>query len=356
MYVSLGIYTNYIGTINQGDSAELKAYLRINDQPVTQDQIQSVTFTVQRPSVSQQVVTSYVLPITTLPLQSVEDIASTGQVIVVDTIGVETLNYTGISGNSLTGVTGGTPGATIGSGSIATFVTSDVVNGITLSDGAGFYRWTDTAQVGEYTARCSFQLVTGELRSVMVNFTVIDPFNPPVPTDIDQVVDQVMLRLEDCFDSTEGGPWLRDRTMAHFDAAKIAAFIPEALLDINVQMPPTNFDIGYFTQSDGVGFNPNLPLLVKGTLCVTIRHLMRSYTEIFTPTGQGQLVWPDRTRYQQAWGQIYQIENADYIAALRLWKRTTLNLGHSALLTFSKAGRLYPYAGMSTRGIYRGYN
>lgn len=190
----------------------------------------------------------------------------------------------------------------------------------------------------------------------MVNFAVIDPMNPPEPSSVDQIVEQVMLRLEDCFDSTEGGPWLRDRSKAHFDGQKIADFIPEALLDINVQMPPTNFDISMFASPNPGTLNPNMPLLVKAVLCLTIRHLMRSYTEQFTPTGQGQLVWPDRTKYQQAWKAIYDVEYADYVAATRLWKRTGYQFGHSALLTFSKAGRLYPYSGMSTRGIYRGYN
>jgi hypothetical protein len=95
-------------------------------------------------------------------------------------------------------------------------------------------------------------------------------------------------------------------------------------------------------------------LLVKGVLILTIRHLMRSYTEQPTPQG-AQVVWHDRTRYQQLWNQVYQVEYADYIEKVRLWKRTTLNLGHSALLTISKAGRLYPYGSQRSRGIYRGY-
>lgn len=279
---------NQIGQINQGDSAELTAYLRVLEQPVTQDQVIGVNYTVQRPD----------------------------------------------------GTTQTSPG-------------------VIQTDGSGFLRWTDTSQIGEYVAQAQFTMGTGEIRSVMLPFTVIDPFNPPVPTGTDYVVDQVQLRLEDCFDSIEGGPWLRDRSMNHFDYTKVADFIPEALLDINVQMPPTNFTIDDFatpvsTPGQPVLPNPNLPLLVKGTLILTIRHLMRSYTEQPTPQG-AQVVWSDRTRYQQLWNQIYQVEYADYIEKVRLWKRTALNLGHSALLTFNKAGRMFPYGSQRSRGVWRGY-
>jgi hypothetical protein len=92
-----------------------------------------------------------------------------------------------------------------------------------------------------------------------------------------------------------------------------------------------------------------MPILIKGVLCLTIRHLMRSYVEQRQPQG-GQVVWNDRTEYTQMWMSVYQVEYQDYISAVRLWKRTTLNLGQSALSTFSKAGRLYPYASQRSRG------
>lgn len=291
--------TNNLGQINQGDTAELVAYLRINEQAVTADQIVGVNFIVQEPAASSE----------------------------APAIGPNT----------------------------------STVAGTVQDDGSGFYRWTDTTNTGEYLAQAQFTLVTGEIRSVVLTFTVVDPFNPPLPSNEDWVVEQVQLRLEDCFDSVEGGPWLRDKTRAHFDYSKIADFIPEALLDINVQMPPTEFTLEYFTtptntpgETTSQFMNPNLPLLVKGVLVLTIRHLMRSYTEQPIPQG-GNVTWSDRTRYQQMWTQIYSVEYADYIEKVRLWKRTTLQLGHSALLTLSKAGRLYPYGSQRSRGIWRGY-
>lgn len=276
--------TKPLGQITQGDTAELTAYLRVNEQPVTQDQILGVNFIVQQPD-----------------------------------------------------------GTTV------------TVTGQANPDGAGYYRWTATTEPGEYIAQAQFSLVTGEIRSVMMTFTVVNPFNPTTPTLTDLIVDAVQLRLEDCFDSTVGGPWLREKTMGHFDYTKVAAFIPEALADINLQMPPTNLNLGDFAQwATTPGDNPNMPILVKATLCLTIKHLMRAYVEQYIPQG-GQMVWADRTRYTQAWQAIYQVERQEFLEAVRLWKRTFLGLGHSALLTSSKAGRLYPFGSQRSRGISRGY-
>jgi hypothetical protein len=230
--------------------------------------------------------------------------------------------------------------------------------GVIQDDGQGFLRWTDTSEPGEYLVQAQFQLMSGETRSVMQNFSVVNPFaDEPTPTNVELITGAVWLRLEDLFDSVEGGPWLRDKTLANFDENKIAALIPEALMDINLQMPPSTLDINFFTagnESPGDMTNPNMPMLVQATLVKTIKHLMRSYVE--QPALQGaQVVWQDRQKYQQAWAQIYQVEQTDYIQNVRLWKRTLLNLGRSSLLTYSKSGRLWPYTNQTSRGVWRGY-
>lgn len=358
--MSIGV-DRQMNPVQIGDSAELYAALRVDEQPVTADQVAQVMFTVKKPD---------------------------GTVVV------------------------------------------DI--GLTGSDGRGFYRWTDTSQVGLYTYQAQFSLVSGEVRSVIDNFIVQDSFtdtpnvvgtlsqplstgtaisalpvgatirDAPVgtitltsgtntqtftstadapagsmsipvqtvtpsfafpigtPVSADPSYEEIItaavwLRLEDCFDSIEGGPWLRDKTLMNFDESKIAAFIPEALADINLQMPPTALQISNFTAwSTTPGDNVNMPILVKGVLCLTIRHLMRSYVEQPQPQG-AQVVWHDRTRYTQMWQAIYQVEHDDFIQAVRLWKRTTLNLGHSALSVFNKSGRMWPYSNQAARGAYRGY-
>jgi hypothetical protein len=228
------------------------------------------------------------------------------------------------------------------------------VEGEVQEDGQGYYQWTETEEPGEYYAQAQFTLVTGEKRSVMVNFAVLDPFDVTPLTPMEIVVDEVWFRLEDCFDSIEGGPWLRDITLAHFDKLKIARFIPETLLDINVQMPPTTAVITDFTTPQANG-EPNalLPILAKGVLCKTIMHLVRSYSEQPVPQG-GQIVYEDRTRYKDNWMAVYKSEHEDYITMVRLWKRGFLHLGHSALLVSSKAGRLFPYGTMRSRNVGRG--
>lgn len=282
----LGVVQN-LGSVKVGDTAEIYASLRVDEQPVSPDQIMQVNFIVQKPD-----------------------------------------------------------------GTLITDI------GLIMDDGQGFLRWTDTAEIGGYLVQAQFVLVSGQIRSVLSDFSVTNPFQDnPNPTPTQLITGAVMLRLEDLFDSVEGGPWLRDQTIHHFDENKIAAFIPEALLDINIQMPPTNFDIGLFTAwSATPGDNPNQPLLVKAVLVLMIRHLMRSYVE--QPMVQGaQVVWHDRTRYTQLWQSVYQVEYADYIQAVRLWKRTTLDLGRSALSVFSKSGRGGFYgASARSRGAYgRGY-
>lgn len=283
----LGV-NNPVQPIKVGDSAELYAHLRIDGQPVSPDQIESVAFTIQTP----------------------------------------------VSSTKTTG------------------------SGILLEDGTGFYRFLNTTETGVYLTRAQFTLTSGQLRSTMLNFNVIDPFaDEPAPTAQELITSGVWLRLEDIFDSIEGGPWLRDKTLMNFDENKIAQFIPEALLDINTEMPPTSFDLTYFTMSpDNIpGDNPNMPLLTQGVLVLVMKHLARSYIE--QPVPNGQVIWMNRTQYSQMWTQMYQLEQKDFLRHLLLWKRTEYKFGQSALSVFSKAGRLFPFAGtnQATRGVYRGY-
>lgn len=222
-------------------------------------------------------------------------------------------------------------------------------------DGQGYLQWTITEEPGQYLAQAQFTLVTQEVKSVMVNFAVEDPFNIPPPTEAQLVAEEVWLRFEDAFDSVEGGPILRDYTLAHFDVRKIERLIPEALLDINVQMPPTQYSISYFARPLSNGeINPLMPLLSKGVMCKVLLHMIRSYIEQPVPQG-AQIAYEDRTRYAQAWQTAYVTEREDWISMVRLYKRQELNLGHSALLVGSKAGRLFFNGTWRTQNIGRGF-
>lgn len=213
--------------------------------------------------------------------------------------------------------------------------------GAIQSDGAGFLRYATTTDVGEYVALARFTLSTGEIRSTRLDFSVIDPFNPPAPTPTEIISDASWMLLEDCFDSEEGGPWLRDMTLAYFNRSKVAQFIPYALLEINATQPDTNLTLADFTtiQPDGTP-DVDMAILAYGTLIHVIRHLMRSYVEQPAPMGS-DIAYEDRRDYLQRWQLILQDMEPSYWRLVILWKRKFLNLGQSALLVHSKAGRLY---------------
>jgi len=230
-------------------------------------------------------------------------------------------------------------------------------SGSVEEDGRGYYRWTQTEEAGEYVAQAQFTLTNGEKKSVMVSFAVYDPFDQTPKTAQEIIADEVWLRLEDAFDSIDGGPWLRDETNSYFDSNKISRFIPEALMEINVQMPPTQYTIKEFVNETKGELTAQGTILVKGVLLRTIQHLIRSYVEQPIPRGP-QVVYEDRTRYAQVWQTVYQAERENWLEMVRLMKRQELQFGHSALLISSKQGRIF-YGGfggiLRTQGVGRGW-
>lgn len=239
-------------------------------------------------------------------------------------------------------------------------------DGTIEDDGSGFFLYEDTDAVGEYRVVATFTLTDGRKLSTKLDFEVADPFFIPDALDITNlddeekqaayvniVAERTWDRFEDLFDSTDGGPWMRDMTLNVFGPHKLPDFIDEALFDINVYNPPTAFSIDKFAMPSNNRVNPNLTLLVQGTMIAVIRHLMRSYAEQPTPTG-GQITYEDRRDYLQRWGTIYQIEWGHYDHLVKLWKRQFLGLGTSKVLVGNKAGRILP-APLRTRNIGRGY-
>ena len=370
--MSLGV-RYYIGQINRGDTAELYAALREREGVVSQEEIASVDYVVQKPN--------GILAGNPATTTAQEGTIHKPEPNIPETKGYEI--------DGLTSTKGMVPGKTLVRGSfiVPGAVVMTVINETTVlmdyeslikepnvtqvteplefedtrwpgeveDSGEGYLQWTNTDEPGQYLAQAQFTLVTQEIRSVMVNFAVEDPFHVPPPTEPQLVAEEVWLRFEDMFDSVEGGPILRDYTLSHFDVKKIERFIPEALLDINVQMPPTNYTVSYFAKQNSNGeINPLMPLLTKGVMCKVLLHMVRSYIEQPVPQG-AQIAYEDRTRYAQAWQSAYQIEREDWISMVRLYKRQELNLGHSALLVGSKAGRLFFNGTWRTQNVGRGF-
>jgi hypothetical protein len=232
------------------------------------------------------------------------------------------------------------------------------IAGAIEADGAGFVRYDTTSQVlGEYVAMAQFVLVSGEKRSTRLDFTIVDPFATVVPTRNQVIAAHVWDLLEDCFDSEEGGPWLRDMTLSFFDKGKVEQFIPYALLEVNNTPPATHLLVDDFVHvtlgPDGVtpvSADPveSIPVIAFGVLIQVIRHLMRSYVEQPAPMGS-EVAYEDRRDYLQRWQMILQDLDAEWQRMLALWKRQFYHFGKSALSIHSKAGRLYGQTGTSWR-------
>lgn len=230
--------------------------------------------------------------------------------------------------------------------------TRSTVAGQIADDGAGEALYPDTDQPGQYQVMATFTLLSGARRSERTDFEVIDPFNPPAPSDTEVVATYVWKKVEDCFDAEDEGPYLRDVTLNYFNERKMADFIDEALFEINERHPPTKLTVEYFFLEPGDP-TADLPFLASAVFQAVIRHLMRSYVE--QPDIQGaQVVYENRRDYLQRWQAIYQIEQDWFTRQLGYFKRRFMGLGSSRLLVDSKAGRLLP-APMRTRVTGRGY-
>jgi hypothetical protein len=232
--------------------------------------------------------------------------------------------------------------------------TLDHIDGLIVGDGQGQFQvgnWVNAVQ-GQYKSYAQFTYnegdMTGLMKSAVTDYDVFDPFVRAEPSPADPAIDQCWMFFEDCFDSEIGGPWLRDMTLAVFDKSKINGFIPQALTDINQQMPLTTYDVNSFPYAgDGTA------VFAQGLLTATIRHLMRSYTEQPDVTGS-PVGFLDRRRYQEAWKSIYDVEMERFKYWLNRWKLASYDLSHSAMIIHNKAGRLQP-APMRSRYSGRGF-
>jgi hypothetical protein len=206
---------------------------------------------------------------------------------------------------------------------------------------------------GEYRAYATFVYnegtLTGLVKTIPVFYDVIDAFERTGPHVSDPYVDQAWLKLEDCFDSEFGGPWLRDMTLRVFDKGKLRALAPEVILAVNQQMPYTDYTVDTFPYNQGDAG----PLFAQGLLVSAIRHLMRSYTEQ-PDVVSSPVAFMDRKKYQQAWKLQYDVEIALFERWLNRWKLRSYDISHASVLLGSKAGRMLP-APMRSRNVSRGF-
>lgn len=233
----------------------------------------------------------------------------------------------------------------------------DHADGTVVGDGEGQYIVGSATNYseGEYVGIATFTYddaansLSGLTKSVPVSYSVFDPFVRVGHSPADTAVRQAWMKIEDCFDSEQGGPWLRDMTLNVFDQSKVRGLLPETLLDINGQMPYSDYteDSFPYTLHDGQA------LMAQGLLVSTIRHLMRAYTEQPDVTSS-PVAFMDRKKYQQSWKFQYDVEKAVWDKWLNRWKLRTYDLTHASLLLGSKAGRMLPTP-MRSRNAGRGF-
>lgn len=206
---------------------------------------------------------------------------------------------------------------------------------------------------GHYRAIATFvyddDQIIGLTKSIPCNYEITDPFDTTGSSPADPYIDQTWTKLEDCFDSDLGGPWLRDMTLSVFDKYKLRKLLPEVFLAINQQMPFTSYNEQSFPYSE----NDGGALVAQGLLVATLRHLMRSYAEQPDITNS-PVAFENRQRYQQTWGTVYALELAEFEKWLNRWKLRAYEITHSSVLIGSKAGRNLAGAWRS-RGIVRGW-
>src|SRR5271166_2044245 len=188
-----------LNPINRGNTAELYAALREREGVVPQEDIASVEFIVQLPSGIFAGNPSTLKKETGTIYRSEPNVPTTKGFEIsglVSTVGF-------IPGKTLIRGANIVPGATVTkvlSGTAvlmdyeSTYLTaasteeelefeSAIYDGEVENDGQGYLQWTLTEEPGQYLVEARFTLTTQEVKSVMVNFAVVDPFHIPPPTE-----------------------------------------------------------------------------------------------------------------------------------------------------------------------------
>lgn len=162
--------------------------------------------------------------------------------------------------------------------------------------------------------------------------------------DFKGVVDSIMWKFADLYDSPRGGPHLQVYFQTHYGRGRIAQIMRSTFDKINLLAQPyTSYSI------DGPKFFPLDAwggLLSQYTYIETLKHLIRSYTE--QPNPQGVTVsWLDRRDYAERWRSILRDEQEDLDNMLEHFKMAHMGLGRPSVLVEGGAfGRSWVHRGM----------
>jgi hypothetical protein len=184
-----------------------------------------------------------------------------------------------------------------------------------------------TSIVGPYRGLARFTMSDGTVQSQPIPvFEVVDILaTPEDAVGIDIPVERAWMKLEDLFDSELGGPWLSDKTFAHFDRNKLKRLLPDALYTINNYYQPT-------TSFDDTNFPINhYPLVTQALLVEGIYHLIRSYVEQPMPTGSN-ISYFDRRDYLSRWQSVLEKEESKLNQLVDIFKMEYTGFGATAVL------------------------
>ena len=193
-----------------------------------------------------------------------------------------------------------------------------------------------TQDRGLLTAQWSYT-VNGNNFTYLQHMQILNPMPQyDALTDIEQLtVEQVTWMIGDLFDSTDGGPWLKENFQTHFDYNRLAQMYQIAVQRMNlIGFPVTSFQTGQGTNMAPQQFNG---LMIFGLYLEVVRHLRDSYVEI-PLFQQMNVTFTDRRDYFQRWDQVWKEDWPDYQRAVKYAKRSLLNLGRGSLLV---AGGIY---------------
>lgn len=280
--------------------------------------------------------------------------------------------YIGLRSSDTVGITiAGPSGPVDPVGGSVDVVVRDDSTGEILSQGratradVGQYGWaldpsTDTAEVRLVSVEFSYTVDTPEgLRplttSLYLNVSEPTPAYDALNDGMKAVVDSVWVRFADLFDSPQGGPHLQTYIQSHFGRNRMAQLLEHAIGRLNIISQPFQT----YTLHGPFPFAQWSSLLSQALYVETIKHLIRSYTEIPETILATSISRNDRRDYTSRWSAVLDMETADLKDMLEGFKMANMGLGSASVMVsggaFGNMGPVMQPGGLghaAARGYY----
>lgn len=262
--------------------------------------------------------------------------------------------YVGLRSNDAVGVSiDGPAGVMDPVDDLVSVVVRDDTTGEVLSDATAV-----KVAVGKYGYNLNPQIDTAEVRLISVEFSYeitgqVSPFSVSIHLDVNEpspaydalpvgmrdVVDSVWIRFADLFDSPQGGPHLQTYLQSHFGRNRMAQLLEHAIGRLNVIAQPFQT----YTLHGPFPFAQWSSLLSQALYVETIKHLIRSYTEIPETILATSISRNDRRDYTNRWSSVLDMETADLKDMLEGFKMANMGLGSASVMVSGGAfGNLGP--------------